>query len=149
MPCRTPSDIELSRRGFFVPGAAHMSQVLVPYDALKTTGITFSRMHIWRLEKAGKFPVHVPVSAQAMRSLPASESEITAVWIGRVSVNPRSRMPSSNRGSRLSDVNGTGVVSQGVGSRAGACDVAWRGAGEWEPRRERPRGARRGRRGEW
>jgi prophage regulatory protein len=54
-----------------------MSQVLVPYDALKAKGITFSKMHIWRLEKAGKFPVHVQVSAQRIAWV---ESEIDD-WI--------------------------------------------------------------------
>jgi hypothetical protein len=55
-----------------------------------------------------------------IRALDASASGITAVWIGRVSTKPRSRMPSSSRESRLSVVNGTGVVSQGVGSSTGA-----------------------------
>ena len=93
----------------------------------------------------------VPVSAQAIRSWPASASGMTALWIGRVSVKPRSRMPSSSRGSRLSDANGTGVVSHGdrlerrrvasVGGDA-ACGCAPR------PRRvaaaARPRGPRVG-----
>jgi prophage regulatory protein len=62
-----------------------MSQVLVPYDALKAKGITFSKMHIWRLEKAGKFPVHVQVSAQRIAWV---ESEIDD-WIGaRIAARP-------------------------------------------------------------
>jgi prophage regulatory protein len=62
-----------------------MSQVLVPYDALKTKGITFSKMHIWRLEKAGKFPVHVPVSAQRIAWV---ESEIDQWIADRIAARP-------------------------------------------------------------
>src|SRR5205823_13062754 len=46
---------------------------------------------------------------------------LTADWIGRVSVKPRSRTPSRRRASRPRDVNGIGVVSHGVGARAGPC----------------------------
>lgn len=40
-----------------------MSQTLIPFDALKAKGITLSKVQIWRLEKIGKFPKRVPVSA--------------------------------------------------------------------------------------
>jgi prophage regulatory protein len=38
-----------------------MSQVLIPYRDLKSKGIPYSKPHIWRLEKAGKFPRRVPI----------------------------------------------------------------------------------------
>ena len=38
-----------------------MSQVLIPYPALKAKGITYSKPHLWRLERAGKFPKRVPL----------------------------------------------------------------------------------------
>jgi len=75
-------------------------------------------------------PPAVPVSAHAITSLPSSASGMTALWIGQVSLKPRSRTPSSSRRSRLSDVNGTGVVSQSVGSSAavsGTCLARGRG----------------------
>ena len=67
----------------------------------------------------------VPVSAQAMRSAPESASGMTAVWMARVSLYPRSRVPSSSRCSRFSEANGTGAVSQTMG---------WREIGSWDPR---------------
>jgi prophage regulatory protein len=36
---------------------------LIPYEALKLKGIPWSKPHIWRLEKAGKFPRRVPIGA--------------------------------------------------------------------------------------
>ena len=38
-----------------------MSKILIPYRALKAKGITYSKPHLWRLEKAGKFPKRVPL----------------------------------------------------------------------------------------
>ena len=38
-----------------------MSQVLIPYRDLKTKGIPYSKPHLWRLERAGKFPKRVPI----------------------------------------------------------------------------------------
>ena len=40
-----------------------MSDVLLPYDALRTKGITLSKCQIWQLERAGKFPQRVYPSA--------------------------------------------------------------------------------------
>lgn len=39
-----------------------MSQTLIPYDALKSKGITLSKCQLWRLERSGKFPKRVPLS---------------------------------------------------------------------------------------
>jgi prophage regulatory protein len=36
---------------------------LIPYRDLKAKGVPFSKPHLWRLEKAGKFPKRVPISA--------------------------------------------------------------------------------------
>lgn len=50
---------------------------LVAYPALSEKGITFSRMHIYRLMKAGNFPKSVPVGTNRIAWL---ESEIDQ-WI--------------------------------------------------------------------
>ena len=83
----------------------------------------------------------VPVSAHAMTIIDRpSASGMTALWIGRVSVKPRSRMPSSRRASRSSDANATGATSQSVGSSAGVVPrllSAARACVRSEPRRGR------------
>ena len=38
-----------------------MSKRLIPYDALAAKCIGYSKPHLWRLEKAGKFPKRVPI----------------------------------------------------------------------------------------
>ncbi len=35
---------------------------LLSYDDLKARGINYSKVHLWRLEKAQKFPKRVPLS---------------------------------------------------------------------------------------
>lgn len=50
---------------------------LVAYPALSEKGITFSRMHIYRLMKSGNFPKSVPVGTNRIAWL---ESEIDQ-WI--------------------------------------------------------------------
>jgi prophage regulatory protein len=40
-----------------------MSLRLIPYDALAAKCITYSKPHLWRLERAGKFPKRVPIGA--------------------------------------------------------------------------------------
>ena len=39
-----------------------MSPTLIPFDALKSRGITYGKCQLWRLEKVGKFPKRVRVS---------------------------------------------------------------------------------------
>src|SRR3954468_19532662 len=41
-------------------GDSQMAPRLIPYDALKAKCIMYSKPHLWRLEKAGKFPKRVP-----------------------------------------------------------------------------------------
>jgi prophage regulatory protein len=36
---------------------------LLPPDTLRVKGVPYSKPHLWRLEKAGKFPKRVPVGA--------------------------------------------------------------------------------------
>ena len=37
---------------------------ILSYDDLRTEkGVTFSKVHLWRLEKAGQFPKRVPLGA--------------------------------------------------------------------------------------
>jgi prophage regulatory protein len=38
-----------------------MSKHLIPYSALKGKGVPYSKPHLWRLEKALKFPLRVPI----------------------------------------------------------------------------------------
>jgi prophage regulatory protein len=40
-----------------------MSRRLIPYEALRAKCIGYSKPHLWRLEKAGKFPKRVPIGA--------------------------------------------------------------------------------------
>jgi prophage regulatory protein len=35
---------------------------ILSYDDLKARGIAYSKVHLWRLEKARKFPKRVPLS---------------------------------------------------------------------------------------
>jgi prophage regulatory protein len=35
--------------------------VLIPYRDLKAKGVPYSKPHLWRLERAGKFPKRVPI----------------------------------------------------------------------------------------
>ncbi|WP_027523242.1 AlpA family transcriptional regulator [Bradyrhizobium sp. Ec3.3] len=37
-----------------------MTRRLIPYSALADKCINYSKPHLWRLEKAGKFPKRVP-----------------------------------------------------------------------------------------
>lgn len=54
-----------------------MAQRLIPYEALKAKCIVYSKPHLWRLEKAGKFPKRVAIGASRYGYI---ESEIDA-WI--------------------------------------------------------------------
>jgi prophage regulatory protein len=38
-----------------------MAKRLIPYEALKAKGVPYSKPHLWRLERAGRFPRRVPV----------------------------------------------------------------------------------------
>ena len=40
-----------------------MAQHLIPYESLKAKCIGYSKPHLWRLEKAGKFPKRVAIGA--------------------------------------------------------------------------------------
>ena len=70
----------------------------------------------------------VPVSAQAMTSLPASASGMTPLCTGRVSCQPRSRMPLSSRGSSAELFEAIGVGSNGDGSYGSAAGLGGFGA---------------------
>jgi prophage regulatory protein len=73
---------EALARPFILPEASHtglaMSQLLIPYDSLADKGISLSKGQLWRLEKTGKFPKRVSVSAARHAWV---ESEIDH-WIG-------------------------------------------------------------------
>jgi prophage regulatory protein len=40
-----------------------MIRRLISYDDLASKGICYSKPHVWRLEKHGKFPKRVPIGA--------------------------------------------------------------------------------------
>jgi prophage regulatory protein len=40
-----------------------MALRLIPYEALTAKCIPYSKPHLWRLEKANKFPKRVPIGA--------------------------------------------------------------------------------------
>ena len=86
----------------------------------------------------------MPVAAQAIRSAPESASGMTAVWMARVSLYPRSRVPSSSLCSRCSEAKGTGAVSQRTGSseigswEVGEIGAVARGRGRRAPVRGLP-----------
>jgi prophage regulatory protein len=52
-----------------------MSEVLIPYRNLKAKGVPYSKPHLWRLERAGKFPKRVPIGPSRYGYV---ESEIDA-----------------------------------------------------------------------
>jgi prophage regulatory protein len=54
-----------------------MATQLIHYDDLKSKGIPYSKPHLWRLEKQGKFPKRVPLGLGRYSYV---ESEIDA-WI--------------------------------------------------------------------
>jgi prophage regulatory protein len=58
-------------------GDRQMAPRLIPYEALKAKCIMYSKPHLWRLEKAGKFPKRVPIGASRYGYL---EAEVDA-WI--------------------------------------------------------------------
>jgi prophage regulatory protein len=38
-----------------------MADRLIPHEDLKSKGIPYSKVHLWRLERARKFPKRVPI----------------------------------------------------------------------------------------
>ena len=59
---------------------------LLPYDALKDKGITLSKCQLWRLEREGKFPSRVHVSA---RSIAWATDEIDAYLAERTAAREK------------------------------------------------------------
>lgn len=57
------------------------AQKLIPFEALAAKGIHIGRCQIWRLEKAGKFPKRVPISAARHAWV---EHEIDALIAARI-----------------------------------------------------------------
>jgi prophage regulatory protein len=53
--------------GFLIPADPQqesvMTQRLIRYEDLRAKAIPYRKPHIWRLEKAGKFPRRVPIGA--------------------------------------------------------------------------------------
>ncbi|WP_247362762.1 MULTISPECIES: AlpA family phage regulatory protein [unclassified Bradyrhizobium] len=72
-----------ARPAFFIaasdiPEHVAVSQQLIAYEALAPKGIVYSKVQLWRLERAAKFPKRVKLSAQRVAWI---ESEIDE-WIG-------------------------------------------------------------------
>jgi len=51
--------------------------VLLDFDDLRARGIPYSRVHLWRLERAGEFPKRIPIGRARHGWL---ETEVDA-WI--------------------------------------------------------------------
>ena len=68
--CEIPLEPEIS-----------MAQRLIPYEALKTKCIPYSKPHLWRLERAGKFPKRVPIGAGRYAYVEAEVDEWIAARI--------------------------------------------------------------------
>jgi prophage regulatory protein len=66
-----------------------MAQSLIPYESLKTKGITLSKVQIWRLERDGKFPLRVQISAARHAWIEAEIDEWLAVRIAARSERSR------------------------------------------------------------
>lgn len=71
-----------ARPAFFIaasdiPEHAAVSQQLIAYEGLGPKGIAYSKVQLWRLERAGKFPLRVKLSPQRVAWI---ESEIDE-WI--------------------------------------------------------------------
>jgi prophage regulatory protein len=58
-----------------------MSHVLITYRDLKAKGIPYSKPHIWRLERAGKFPKRVPIGPARYAYLEAEIDDHVAALI--------------------------------------------------------------------
>jgi len=58
-----------------------MAQRLIPYEVLKAKGIPYSKPHLWRLERADKFPKRVPIGAGRYAYVEAEVDEWIAARI--------------------------------------------------------------------
>ncbi|TFV70501.1 AlpA family phage regulatory protein [Bradyrhizobium frederickii] len=64
-----------------------MSQQLIAYEGLSPKGIVYSKVQLWRLERAGKFPQRVKLSPQRVAWI---ESEIDEWIAARISARRES-----------------------------------------------------------
>lgn len=58
-----------------------MATRLIPYEALAAKCISYSKPHLWRLEKADKFPKRVPIGPGRYGYV---EAEIDAYLDGKI-----------------------------------------------------------------
>ena len=58
-----------------------MAQRLIAYETLKDRCITYSKPHLWRLERADKFPKRVPIGAGRYAYVEAEVDEWIAARI--------------------------------------------------------------------
>ncbi|MFZ2159336.1 MAG: AlpA family phage regulatory protein [Bradyrhizobium sp.] len=71
-----------------------MFQNLIPYTALKAKGIPYSKPHLWRLEKAGKFPKRVPIGESRYAYV---EEEIDAYVAGLITARDTATDPGTGK----------------------------------------------------
>jgi prophage regulatory protein len=68
-----------------------MSQILISYRDLKARGVPYSKPHLWRLERAGKFPKRVPIGASRYGYVESEIDEHVAALIkARDDAGPKS-----------------------------------------------------------
>jgi prophage regulatory protein len=61
-----------------------MGPVLLPFESLRAKGIPLSKIQVWRLEKAGKFPHRIHVSAARVAWL---ETAVDAYLADRIAAS--------------------------------------------------------------
>jgi prophage regulatory protein len=66
-----------------------MAPRLIPYESLEAKCIMYSKPHLWRLEKAGKFPKRVPVGASRYGYV---EEEIDAYIAARIAARDEAKV---------------------------------------------------------
>ncbi|WP_235884818.1 helix-turn-helix transcriptional regulator [Bradyrhizobium frederickii] len=69
------------------PEHVAVSQQLIAYEGLSPKGIVYSKVQLWRLERAGKFPQRVKLSPQRVAWI---ESEIDEWIAARISARRES-----------------------------------------------------------
>ena len=70
-----------------------MAERLIPYEALKAKCIPYSKPHLWRLERANKFPKRVPIGAGRYAYIEAEVDEYIAQKIAERDQVAQLRLP--------------------------------------------------------
>jgi prophage regulatory protein len=69
---------------------------LISTDDLRPKGIPYSKPHLWRLEKAGKFPKRVPIGASRYAYVEAEIDKWVEDRVRDRDESPSRKLPSSS-----------------------------------------------------